>query len=158
MRTRTQNGRAAMRRQYGAVVVELALAIPVLLMLILGVAELGRVMVQYNAMYQANREAARYLAANAIADSTQVINISNAVRTNTRNLAVYSRTNVDRLPILKGLNVNDVTIRVIDPLHVSVDMRYRYRPGFVTSIPTFGFGDPINMGIDLRTAIVMRVL
>jgi hypothetical protein len=48
---------------------EFALALPIVLLLMLGVVEFGRLMVTYSAVYTASREAARYGTANGISDS-----------------------------------------------------------------------------------------
>ena len=42
--------------------VEFAIALPLLLLLLLAVAEFGRMLSHYNSLLQANRDAARYLA------------------------------------------------------------------------------------------------
>lgn len=49
-------------RQKGVAVIELALILPVMLIVVFGITELGRALYQYNALVKATRDAVRYLA------------------------------------------------------------------------------------------------
>lgn len=64
--------------QKGVAAVELALILPVMLILVFGITELGRALFQYNALVKATRGAARYLAqqdlANLSASTTPTLN------------------------------------------------------------------------------------
>ena len=146
------------RRQLGTAVVEMAVVLPVLLLLTLGVTEIGRILFQYNAMTKAGRDAVRYLSNEATFGSTDIIQLTNTITGQTKNLAVYG--NIDGLgtPIVDGLDVGNVTVRVIDPLHVGVDVQFTYIPMFAQNLPTFGIGDGTLMSIDLRSTIIMRAL
>ncbi len=56
-------------RYRGQGMVEFALALPVVLMLMLGIIEAGRLLVAYSAVYTASREATRYGTANGVSES-----------------------------------------------------------------------------------------
>ena len=58
------------RRQRGTATVEFAIVLPLLLVLMFATAELGRLISQYNTLTQSVRDAVRYAAAAAAADST----------------------------------------------------------------------------------------
>lgn len=149
---------AARERQRGSAVVELAVSLPVLLLLMVGLAELGRVVIQYNALTQTNRDAVRYLAANALAGTSEVIVIRRKVETRAKRVAVYGNVNGSGPALLTGLTVNDVSIEVIDSAHVSVVMSYAYTPLFGSVLPSFGIGEGTSMTLDLRSSVVMRAL
>ena len=53
------------RRQQGVAMVEFAIVLPLLLLLLLGIAELGRLLFQYNSLLQASRDAGRFVAGQA---------------------------------------------------------------------------------------------
>ena len=58
MSGRTQSN--GVRRQHGIATVELAIVAPILLLILLGVAEMGRALFQYNTLSKAVRDSARY--------------------------------------------------------------------------------------------------
>ena len=61
------------KKQRGIATVEFAIAVPVLLLLMLVSAEVGRWLYQYNTLHKAVRDGVRYLAQEAIAGTTGVI-------------------------------------------------------------------------------------
>jgi len=69
----------------GTAAIELAIALPLLLLTLLATAELGRMLSQYDTLNKAVRGGARYLATNAISagGTTGVITITPAVTTAT---------------------------------------------------------------------------
>ena len=146
------------QRQHGIAAVELAIAMPVLLLLLVGIVELGRVLYHYNGINQFGRDAARYLAAEAIVGSTDVIQIDSDLAQRTRNLAVHGNVSGHGAALLRGLEPGDVAVRVVDPLHVGVEVRHRYQPLFGDSLPSFGSGPDTPMTIGLRANVIMRAL
>ena len=61
------NGHAkTVKRQKGVAALELAIAVPVLLLLLLASAELGRAFYQYNTLTKSVRDGARYLSENSL--------------------------------------------------------------------------------------------
>ena len=79
-------GRPAQR--HGIVAVETVIVLPVVLFLLLAVAEFGNAILQYNVLTRAVRDSARYIASDAGANAG-VINLTAAKITTARNLAVY---------------------------------------------------------------------
>jgi len=83
MNSKTQpNG---LRRQQGIAIMELVIVVPILLLIFLGVSEMGRALFQYNTLSKAVRDSSRYY-------STQVFN-SNDIA-GTINLVKYGQTGV----------------------------------------------------------------
>ena len=154
----TKRSNLPKRRQRGIAAVELAIAMPVLLLLLVGIVELGRVLYHYNGINKFGRDAARYLAAEAIVGSTDVIQIDAELAQRTRNLAVYGNVGGHGPVLLRGLESGDITVSVVDPLHVSVEVRHGYQPLFGESLPTFGTGHTTPMTVDLRANVIMRAL
>ncbi len=108
-------------RQHGAALVELALILPLLLLLTLITTEFGRAMHQYNSLTKSVRDAVRYLSLQA--PGTHL--------TEARNLVIFGNLAGTGAPLALGLNlshvpapiwqaegtnpiINTVTIRVVN--------------------------------------------
>ena len=85
-------------RQKGAALVELALILPLLLLLTLITTEFGRAMFEYNSVTKSTRDAVRYLS----------FQTPNTQRTQARNLMVYGNLNGDGTPLVRGLTLANV--------------------------------------------------
>jgi hypothetical protein len=77
----------------GVAIVELAIALPVLLPLLAAPVEMGRLLSQYDTLTKSVRNAARYLAANALQGTTGVVSITPQVQSATKNLLVGGNVN-----------------------------------------------------------------
>lgn len=76
-------------KQRGVAAVEFALVLPILLIAVFGITELGRALYQYNALVKATRDAVRYLAQQDMANLT--VPERNAVYAKTKALAVCGK-------------------------------------------------------------------
>jgi len=145
-------------QQQGLALVEAAIVLPVMLLLLLAVAEMGRALFHYNTLHKLVRDAARYAAEVAIPDDSGVIDLSAALITTTRNLAVYGSPGAAATALLPGLSVSDITVTTPDALHVRVDADYTYTPLFIV-IPTFGLGaGDITVPTSMDASATMRAL
>ena len=144
--------------QRGVATVEFAIAAPVLLLLMLSSAELGRILMQYNTLTQSLRDAARYAASNAAVGTTGLVSITGQLRTSTANLAVYGNTAGTGSPVLPGLAAGAVTVADAGGGYISVAATYTYRPMLGATLPTFGFRTAPALGVPLSAAILMRAL
>jgi Flp pilus assembly protein TadG len=86
------------RTQHGVALVELALIIPMLLLLTLVTTEFGRAMYEYNAVVKSTRDAVRYLS----------VQTPNTHVTEARNLIVYGNTAGTGTPLARGLSLSNV--------------------------------------------------
>jgi len=86
------------RQQRGAALIELALIIPLLLLLTFITTEFGRAMYEYNSVVKATRDAVRYLSV-----QTPGTHITEA-----RNLMVYGNTAGTGTPLARGLSLANV--------------------------------------------------
>lgn len=91
--------------QRGVAIVEMALIIPLLLMLLFIVAEFGRAVIQYNTLTKAVRDGARYLS----------IQLPNTKTTEAKNLVVYGNTAGTGDPVVAGLTTSHVSTPTWQP-------------------------------------------
>lgn len=84
--------------QRGVAAVELALIIPLLILLMLVVTEMGRAIMQYNVLTKSVRDAARYLS----------VQVPGTKLAEAQNLVVYGNTSGTGTPILPGLTTANV--------------------------------------------------
>lgn len=144
--------------QRGVAMVELAVALPLLLLLLLGVAELGRMLYQYNNLLQANRDAVRYLAGKAWNSNLGQIEIDPLLEAKTKNIAVYgvpvAQPGYELVP---GLTTAEVTVGTVGSEHVQVSISYVFQPVIGSGLPAL-IGDAIPLNIPLVATTVMRGL
>lgn len=86
------------RGQRGGALIELALLLPLLLVMAFGTSELGRAIYTYNTLVKTVRDAARHLSQHGPGDD--------AIRGEARCLAAYGNTTCSGTPIAPGLTAN----------------------------------------------------
>lgn len=145
-----------LRSNQGLAAVELAIVLPVFLILLLASAELGRALFQYNTLHKAVRDGARYLAEHAL-NSVPVIEITAATTTATRNLVLYGSPSGGGTPLLPGLAPGDIAVEAVDASHVRVTATYAYAPIF-GAIPAFGLGQDIQVAAPLVARCTVQAL
>jgi Flp pilus assembly protein TadG len=146
-------------RESGTATIELAIALPVLLMTLMATAEFGRMLGQYDALNKAVRDGARYLAANALlaGGTTGVVTITPALTTATQNLVVKGNTTGAGSALLPNFVAGNVTVANLGNGYVSVSAAYQYVPMLGANLPTFGHGS-VNTRLTLKATTVMRPL
>lgn len=102
-----------MRRERGQELAEYALALPVFLLILMSILDLGRVVYVYSALHNSVREGARY----GIINPTDAVTIETIVR----NKAV-------------GLNPAELTVTVVQPNLQTIQVRATYEFIAVTPI------------------------
>lgn len=148
--------RRAMR---GVATVEAAIALPVLAFLMLATVELSRAFIQYTVLSDAVRDGARYAAAHALLGTTEKVNISPALITETRNLVVFGNEAGTGSTPLPGLTVQQITLTDAGDNNVLVNALYPYQPLFGMRLPGFGVGGNSNtMTFNMNIAVTMRAL
>ena len=139
----------------GLAAVELALILPLYLMLMLGVAELGRACYEYNTLNKLVRAGAKYISREANSGAG-VVDITNAKRNATRNLVVFGTPAGTGSALLSGLTVSNITVTAAGN-NITVTASYDYTPLFVV-IPAFGLGDGDINAIGTMNAAATMVL
>ena len=99
------------QRQQGLAAMEFAIILPVIVLITLAVAELGRGLYQYNTLNKSVRDGARYLSDVAIGP-LGTVDISPYI-TNTQNLVVFGDIDGGSTPVLPGLLPGDVAVNAI---------------------------------------------
>jgi Flp pilus assembly protein TadG len=147
-------------RHRGLATLEFAICAPVLLLLMLATAEIGRLLYQYNTLTKAVRDGARYAASNAATSGTRIINLLPQRRTETINLIDTGTTAGTGAALLPGLVAGNVQITENDATgFISITATYTYVPMLGATLPTFGFGaSAINLSLSLPATVVMRAL
>ncbi|MBR9885635.1 MAG: pilus assembly protein [Oceanospirillales bacterium] len=155
------------QRQRGIAAVEMTLVLPVLLLLMLATAEVGRMLYQYNTLTKAQRSGVRLLATQLNYGQQDSLNecptlggtLPNNLINRASNLIVYGSELGGATPVLPGLAVADVGFCAVPALNeVQIRVQYDFTPMLFNSLPTFGIGDPIPIDFPLDSAISMRVL
>jgi hypothetical protein len=144
-------------RERGLAAVEFAIILPLVLLIMLATAELGRALYQYNTLTKAVRDGARHLSSIAIIGGTGVIGLDDDKVADTRNLVIYGNTGGTGTPLLPGLAPGQIMVVAPDALHVQVQAAYPYQSIFAT-LPGFGLMSDIGTAWTLTAATTMRAL
>jgi Flp pilus assembly protein TadG len=148
-------------RQRGVAIVEFTIVLPILVVLILVVAEIGRVFLHYNTLTRAARDSARYVASNALNGASQSINVSTtaAVYSEAQNLVAYGHVSSSGSSLLTGLVPADVTIsNPVGTSDITVNVTYVYRPMLGAVLPGLFYGTDLATAYPLQAQVTMRVL
>ena len=150
------------RKERGIAIVEMAIAIPVLLVTLLFTAEFTRVLYQYNTLTKSVRDGSRFLSTSSLI-GVQQPTVSNESILATKNL-VLSGLPQGGDPLLTGMTAEDVLIEITEAgtggasrYYVTVSAEYRYIPivgslngmGFLPS--TTGFNFSLNALSSMRS-------
>src|SRR5215217_4197214 len=140
------------RDESGLQLVEVAIVIPIFLILFAATAEFGRYFYEYTTLAKATRGGARYLSAamKGTGDSTAV------------NLVVYGNAGATGTPILNGLSTGQVKItyqggNAAIPETVTVEIDgYTHQPIFNLGALTKITG--LNLNVGVKPSVTMRYL
>ena len=141
------------RDERGIHLVELAIVLPIFILLFAATAEFARYFYEYTTLAKASRVGARYLATAAVKTSED---------TAAKNIIVYGNTAGTGSPILTGLSTSNITITrsggvPILPQTVTVQVTgFKHQPifdlGAITNTPS------LSMNIDVKPSVTMRYL
>ena len=141
------------RDERGVQLVELAIVLPIFILLFGATAEFGRYFYEYTTLAKSARVGARYLATAAV-NSTE--------DTTAKNIIVYGNSAGTGSPILSGLSTTNVSITrsggvPVLPQTVTVQITgFKHQPvfdlGLITKTPT------LSMNIDVKPSVTMRYL
>lgn len=146
------------RKQLGVALVEFTIVLPMMLLLLLGVSEIGRAIVQYNTLTKNTRAAARYVAGLALQGTTNTVYISAPLATETQNVLVYGNPNGAGSTNLPNLTTGQVQVLDAGGGQILVRVLYPYQPLTGGVLQTFGLGPKPNLGITLQSSVTMRAI
>ena len=143
----------------GLAIIDMAIILPILILLTLAAGEFGRAFIQYSRLSHRVQSAARFVAENALQGTTGVALLTATVHTQARNLVVYGTPSVGTTPAVPGLSPDDVVVTVTPEGVISVSINYAYKPVIGEVFPAFGFGEDIETAaISMNPKSVMRAL
>jgi len=141
------------RDERGIQLVELAIVIPIFVMLFAATAEFGRYFYEYTTLAKASRAGARYLA---------TASVKAAEDTTAKNIVVFGNSAGTGSPILSGMTVANVTITrqggvPVLPETVTVQIsNFKHQPifdlGKLTKVTS------LSLNIDVKPSVTMRYL
>lgn len=141
------------RNERGIQMVELAIVLPIFLMLFATTAEFGRFFYEYSTLAKATRAGSRYLV---------TVGVDANEDTRAKNIVVYGNPEGTGSPVIKGLTTANVTITRQGgapalPETVKVQITgYKYQPifdlGALTKNPS------LSLNVDVKPSVTMRYL
>jgi Flp pilus assembly protein TadG len=145
----------------GIAAVEMVIVLPLVLLLLTPVAEIGRAFIQYSRLSHRVQVGARFVADNAYQGSTGVPSLTPTVRQQAISLVLYGKSvssGQDPLAVPE-LTADDLFIAVSSSGLVTLSADYTYRPMIAGLLPVFGFGEDLDISaLKLRPRTVMRAL
>lgn len=143
------------RDERGVQLLELAIVLPILMLLFAAVAEFGRYFYEYTTVAKGARVGARYLVNKSVMSSTNW-------QTNAKNLVVYGNTAGNGTAILPGLTTANVQVQYIggttgipDMVKVSI-IDYKHTPVF--DIGKLLKTPSLSTAVDVKPSVTMRYL
>lgn len=144
----------------GVQLVELAIVIPLLLMLFGAVAEFGRYFYEYTTVAKAARVGARYMVTKSL------VSASVNWQAKTKNLVVYGNTDGTGSPVLPGLTVDNVDVKFAGgtytgsggvPATVTISIiNYKHAPAFDLGKLTNISG--LSLNVDIKPSVTMHYM
>jgi len=143
------------RDEQGVQLLEMAIVIPILLVLFAGVAEFGRYFYEYTTLAKASRLGSRYLISKCVNGATNYEAIA-------KNIVVYGNAAGSGSPVLTGLTVNNVEVTYGGPvagIPETVTVTIINYP----HVPLFNLGallrnNSLSLAIDVKPSVTMRYL
>lgn len=150
---------ACRRRQRGVATIEFVVCAPLLLMMMLAVAEIGRAFVHYVTLSNSVRHSAGYLARNALNGTTDVVVLTGTTVNRARNLAVFGNILGTGTPKLPNYQVSQIQISDAGGDNVRVVATYPYQPMLGPLLPDFGYGSgSTSFNFNMHIAVTMRAI
>jgi Flp pilus assembly protein TadG len=141
------------RSERGIQLAELALVLPLFLILFATTAEFGRFFYEYSTLAKATRAGTRYLVSTGVSADEDL---------RAKNIVVYGNPEGTGSPIVKGLTTGNVTITRIGgapalPETVKVQITgYKYQPIF--DLGSLTKNSSLSLNIDVKPSVTMRYL
>jgi Flp pilus assembly protein TadG len=145
-------------KQRGVAMVEMVIVTPLLLLLVLGVAEMGKALIQYNTLNKSLRDAARLVAGSALLGTTGTVAITDDLAAAARNLAVYGNVVGTGSPTLPLLSADQISVTPAANNMIVVQANYPYEPLVGPVFRTFGTSDEFSLSWTMTAVVTMRAL
>lgn len=143
----------------GVAAVEFVITAPLLILVMLATAELGRAFVHYDTLSYSIRNSARFVTETAQGGTTGVVVLSATVVQQARNLAVYGNVAGTGARVLPNFQPAQVTVLDATGGNIQVAATYPYQPMIGAVLPTFGLTSAsIPLGFNMRIVVTMRAV
>jgi len=143
------------RDDSGVQLLEVAIVLPILLVLFGAVAEFGRYFYEYSTVAKASRLGARYLASKSVTGSTNYV-------ANAKNLVVYGNIAGTGTPVLTGLTTSNVQVTysggtpgIPDTVTVSIT---GFKHQSVVDLGKLLNNAGLTLNVDVKPSVTMRYL
>lgn len=157
-RARPGNGATAPQRQRGLAAVEFVVCAPLVLLMLLASAEIGRAFIHYATLSYTIRDAVRFVTTNSINGTTGVVQLSNTTITRAKNLAVFGNIGGTGTPRLPHYQIGHVAVENAGGSNIRVTATYPYQPMIGPVLPNFGQGAPLDFNFNMVVAATMRAI
>ncbi|HKO62663.1 MAG TPA: TadE family protein [Pyrinomonadaceae bacterium] len=155
---RRQVARSFVRDERGIQLAELAIVLPILLILFGATAEFGRFFYEYSTLAKATRVGARYLITTPINETEKA---------KARNLVVYGNPDGTGDPVVEGLTTDNIVITARNsagdaivagvPATITVEISGFQHQSFV-SLGDLIKNEDLSLNIDVKPSVTMRYL
>lgn len=155
---RRQINRSFVRDERGIQLAELAIVLPILLILFGATAEFGRYFYEYSTLAKATRVGARYLITTPINEQEKA---------NARNLVVYGNLAGTGQPVVEGLATDNIVITARNsagavilagvPATITVEVS-GFQHESIVSLGGLIKNDGLSLNIDVKPSVTMRYL
>jgi Flp pilus assembly protein TadG len=139
----------------GVQLLEVAIVIPILLLLFGAVGEFGRYFYEYTTAAKAARVGARYLASKSVTGSTNYV-------ANAKNMVVYGNIAGTGSPVVTGMTTANVDVQyqggttgIPDTVKVSI-INYKHQPVF--DLGKLLKKTSLSLHVDVKPSVTMRYL
>ena len=153
-----RNRLVAPHGELGLAAVEFVICAPLLLLLLLGCAELGRAFIHYATLSYTIRDSARFVTLNSINGTTGIVQLTTTAVTQAKNLAVYGNVGGTGAPRLPNYQVNHVAVQGVGGSNIRVTATYPYQPMIGPVLPGFGQGGAVPLNFTMVVAATMRAI
>ena len=144
--------------QRGVAIVEFTIILPIMLFMILVVAEFGRAFMYYNTLTRAVRDSARYVASNALKGQSQVVEIDANLIQDAQNLVDYGNAAGSGTPSILAISGGTVSITDEGDGVISVLASYPYTPMLGNILPDFPRGGSISTVFTMHSQVTMKAI
>lgn len=135
--------------QKGFAAIELLIALPVLLLILVAVVELSRMMLELNTLNKAVRIGARYASTQTDASGCGPVI---AITSDIQKMVVYGTVNGNKSQ-LRNWQVSDVAVTCVDNQYVTVTTSYQFKPSIASTLP---FSDA-SLTVPMSSSSIMRL-
>ncbi len=156
------NNRTSKGAEQGGALLDLVKILPLIILLFVVTAELGRAVLDIHSLGKAQRNAARFLAAHTMAGQAQGVvdrvTEPQAYAWQARNLLVFGNTAGRGNRLLQGLSPDDVEISAPSGDSVQLQVQLQYQPKVLELLHVFGIATDLKTHYPINSSITMPLV